>query len=306
MASTFTAVYAFNKPAQGDTPWTTQVNGDWDSLDSEIARPRIIFEAPVVGATTTCNLANGRAFRFTVSQVTTIAFSNVPTSSFWVNVDLEITNGAAFALTFPAAVTWLQGVVPTFQVAGIDRVRMFTRDGGTTWYAVHFGKNLSITGLFKAGVGSAALQAKPNQILAVLTGTTGATGETSIVSFSIPANALAAITDSVRLKLYGNAVTQIGQLRVKYGASYVLNIAGGNNLSVAGNVFEAEVIIRRTGAATEVSISRLIQGANIVAPERATPAETLSGAVLLDVRGNTAVGGGVVNVDVAMLEYLSS
>jgi len=309
LASTFTTVYGLNKPAQGDTPWTTQINsGVTDAVDSEIARPRIPSNAPTVGATTTCDLSLARVFAFTVSQATTLAFSNVPaagTPVFWVFVDLLITNGAAFVLTFPGSVTWLQGVAPTFPAAGVDRVRLATRDGGTTWYAVHMGNNLSIARNFKSGYGSAAAQAKPVQVLLCTQGSTGATVESSVVSFSLPASSLSAVTEAIRVKMYGNAVTQAAQLRLKFGASYVLNIAGGNNIT-AGNVFESEAVIRRTAAAAQVSIGRLIQGAAVVAPERATPGETLSGAVTVDVRGNTAVGGGVLNLDVVTIEFLGS
>src|SRR6058998_257241 len=113
MANTPTAFYGFNKPAQGDTPWATTANGDFDSIDAEIARPRIPFNSPTVGATTTCDLALGRVFVFTVSQATTLAFTNAPSASFTCRIRLLITNGSAFLLTFPAAVTWLSGTIPS-------------------------------------------------------------------------------------------------------------------------------------------------------------------------------------------------
>src|SRR5437773_1212075 len=144
--STTTSVYSLVKHARGDTPWDVEVNADLDTIDAEIARPRIPFNSPTVGATTTCDLALARVFVFTVSQATTLAFTNVPSSSFAVFVDLLVTNGSAFVLTFPGSVTWLQGFAPTLQAAGIDRIRLVTKDGGTTWYAAHFGKNLSISG----------------------------------------------------------------------------------------------------------------------------------------------------------------
>src|SRR6266550_4602800 len=97
--ATLTTVYGFTKPAQGDTPWTTQANGDYDSIDSELARPRYPFNSPTVGATTTLDLSLARVFVFTVSQATTLAFSNVPSSSFAVPIRILITNGAAFTFT---------------------------------------------------------------------------------------------------------------------------------------------------------------------------------------------------------------
>src|SRR5439155_10259008 len=139
MANTPTAVYGFNKPAQGDTPWATTANGDFDSIDTEIARPRLPFNSPTVGATTTCDLSLARTFVFTVSQATTLAFTNVPSSTWYIRIWLRITNGGAFALTFPASVKWLStgtvAVAPQWLTAGVDTVELETWDGGTTWYA---------------------------------------------------------------------------------------------------------------------------------------------------------------------------
>src|SRR5438128_11866490 len=98
-------VYGLIKRARGDTPWDVEVNADLDSIDAEIARPRIPPNSPTVGATTTCDLNLSRFFIFTVSQATTLAFTNVPSASFAVRIRLLITNGSAFALTFPASVS---------------------------------------------------------------------------------------------------------------------------------------------------------------------------------------------------------
>src|ERR1041385_7183037 len=130
-----TAIYSLNKQASGATAWDGPLNSDLDIIDTELARPRIVFTSPTVAATTTCDLSLARVFVFTVSQATTLAFTNVPSSSFAVRIRLLITNGSAFTLTFPASVTWLTGVVPSFQAAGVDEVEMLTKDGGTTWFA---------------------------------------------------------------------------------------------------------------------------------------------------------------------------
>lgn len=153
--STPTTVYALDKPSVGGDAgaWGTLLNTNLDDIDSELARPRIIHNSPTVGATTTCDLANGRVFGFTVGMASTLAFTNVPTSAFAVFVDLLITNGGAFALTFPASVTWLAGVAPSLQVAGVDHVRMVTRDGGTTWFADHQGA-VQRAGTFQGGSGA--------------------------------------------------------------------------------------------------------------------------------------------------------
>src|SRR6266550_4747656 len=133
--ATLTTVYGFTKPAQGDTPWTTQANGDYDSIDSELARPRYPFNSPTVGATTTLDLSTARTFVFTISQATTIAITNPPAATFATIIRLIITNGNAFALTWPASVVWLSGVVPTLKTSGVDLIELETKDAGVTWYA---------------------------------------------------------------------------------------------------------------------------------------------------------------------------
>jgi len=151
--STTTTVYGLVKHARGDTPWDVEVNADLDTIDAEIARPRIPFNSPTVGDTTTCDLNLARVFVFTVSQATTLAFTNVPSASFAVRIRLLITNGAAFTLTFPGAVTWLSGSSQKFKAAGVDEVEMLTKDAGTTWYAsMRAPANLQINGAVAGGI----------------------------------------------------------------------------------------------------------------------------------------------------------
>lgn len=312
MADALTTFLSLIKPEVNvSTTWPTSWNANADTIDDNFARPKQAFNAPTVGATTTCDLSLARRFRFTVSQATTLAFTNVPSSSFWVEVELEITNGAAFVLTFPAAVTWLNGLFPTFQAAGVDRVRLFTRDGGTTLYALHTGKNLTLTGTvivgkFYSSIGGSAIQARPTDMsLASAAPGIVATVEASLVSTSLAASSLINVGDAVRIKLIGRALAQAAQVRVKFGATYVLNAAGGNNIT-SGNVFSAEVVIRRITNTTQVAVATVMNGATPIAAERTTPGETLTGGLTLDVRGNTAAGGGTLDIDSATFEVLAN
>ena len=145
-----TSIYGITKPTvAGDAGfWPGATNANWDLVEDLIARPKIVFNSPTVGATTTCDLSLARVFAFTVSQATTLAFSNVPSSSFAVEVWLLITNGSAFTLTWPGSVTWLAGIAPSLQASGVDLVKLITKDGGTTWYgAAISAKNLTFGSL---------------------------------------------------------------------------------------------------------------------------------------------------------------
>src|SRR6266849_10199865 len=104
MANTTTATFQFIKPevALDTGQWGTHLNADLDSLDTELGKPRYPFNSPTVGATTTCDLSLARTFVFTLTQVSTLAFTNPPSSSFFVRIVLLITDGGAFALTWPA------------------------------------------------------------------------------------------------------------------------------------------------------------------------------------------------------------
>src|SRR6267378_641824 len=224
MASTFTTTYGFNKPASGDTPWATQVQGDLDSVDSELARPRWPFNSPVVGATTTLDLSLARTFVFTVSQATTIAFTNVPSASFTTRVIALISNGSAFALTFPASVVWLVGGAPTFRLSGVDIVELITRDGGTTWYAS------------KMAGGGVIYE---NQSL-----TTTSAVEASIATFTLPANVLTANGQQLRITAGGQQVAgTTGLPLIKFGAT---SVCGTNGTVAAGSSWWSESILVRT------------------------------------------------------------
>src|SRR5206468_3283627 len=132
------------------------------------------FNSPVVGATTTCDLSLARLFLFTVTQVTTVAFTNVPTATFGTRVMVRITNGSAFALTWPASVVWLSGITPTLKSSGVDLIELWTTDAGTTWYA-------------------GALDRPLNRVINQVTtdvGTGALTTEVTLHTITVPANVM--------------------------------------------------------------------------------------------------------------------
>lgn len=89
-----------------------------------------------MSGTVTIDLSAGNFQYGTVTGTTTFAFSNWPASGKALFVVLEIQNGGAFTVTWPAAVRWDQNAAPTLQATGRDVIVLYSRDGGTTIRAV--------------------------------------------------------------------------------------------------------------------------------------------------------------------------
>ena len=79
---------------------------------------------------------NGNYFSATVGGITTWTFSNPLASPNACGFVIELTNGGAYAITWPAAVKWPSGTAPTLTAAGVDVLVFITDDGGTTWRGV--------------------------------------------------------------------------------------------------------------------------------------------------------------------------
>lgn len=283
--STTTAFYAFIKPTvAGDSGlWGGFWNTNADQLDTYISKPRIPFNSPTVGATTTCDLSVAVAFAFTVSQATTLAFTNTPGGAS-CGVVLYITNGSAFALTFPASVQWPAGVAPTFKVSGTDVVDLLTKDGGTTWFA--------------------SLRRPTSGVLHTKTGlSTASTTEVSLDAFTVPAGTLGSNGQALRLSLNGLSATQNGHVRVKFGSTYWLNTGDTANASNGLNFF-AQGLLMRSGASAATP-SFVFHGNVSGAPllDRPGMGEVFANALVVDVRGYV-VSGGTLNVDQVLLELL--
>jgi hypothetical protein len=98
-------------------------------------RVETVNKGSLTGAVT-INLAEGNFQYGTVTGNTTLSFSNWPASGKALFVILEIQNGAAFTITWPAAIRWDQNAAPTLQASGRDVIVLYSRDGGTTIRAV--------------------------------------------------------------------------------------------------------------------------------------------------------------------------
>jgi hypothetical protein len=95
------------------------------------------INSPAVSGTVTLDLTKGLEFKYTNSQIHTVVISNPSINAR--RFRLFITNGSAFAITWPGSITWVSGTPPTLQSAGTDILEFFSPDVGTTWYGVRVG-----------------------------------------------------------------------------------------------------------------------------------------------------------------------
>lgn len=86
-----------------------------------------------VGATRTFDITNANYFTATVDQASTFTFSNPTASGDACVFYIELTNGGAFTITWPGAVSWDAAAAPTLQASGVDVLAFVTTDGGTTY-----------------------------------------------------------------------------------------------------------------------------------------------------------------------------
>lgn len=144
MADALTTRYQLTKPEVGQSTntWGGKVNTDQDSIDTFLGIPRAMANAPAVGGTTTLDMSVSTYFDFTLTQaIATLNITNVPVATLpggqpaQCRLVLRITNGGAFAITWPNSVTWVRTAAPILQVAGVDVIEMVTDNGGTNWYA---------------------------------------------------------------------------------------------------------------------------------------------------------------------------
>ena len=287
-----TSIYSLTKPTvAGDAGiWPGALNTDLDSLDDLIARPKIVFNSPTVGATTTCDLSLARVFAFTVSQATTLAFTNVPSSSFAVSIRLLITNGSAFVLTWPASITWLSGSPPVLHSSGVDIVELVTKDGGTTWYG---------------GLAAPSVARAPGvlyQNTARVSTTSGV--DVSLASYTLPAGLLSVNGQRIRITVAGACVPAAAgaTVNIKFGAAALGAFALGAN-----DVFFATFLVERLGATNQWYNLGYMKGvAPLAGTNSGNPTETLANTVLIDFRGNVTTGGQTLTYDSLQVEFLAA
>ena len=131
--------------SQASKVLTADANGD--VVVSEEFRAKSYNETYVsltAAATVDVNCETGNYFALSTGQNTTFTFSNPPASGTGFVFILEITQGGAYTLTWPAAVAWAGGAAPDAPGSGEVAVYAFaTRNGGTTWYGFQAGTALA-------------------------------------------------------------------------------------------------------------------------------------------------------------------
>lgn len=129
------AVFNANPTLAGAT-----MSGELACADQIVSRPTLkdyAIEGSAVGntgATRTLDLNDANFFSATLDQACTFTFSDPPASGDFGAFVLELTNGGAFAITWPASVDWPGGTAPTLTASGVDQLVFTTRDGGTTYF----------------------------------------------------------------------------------------------------------------------------------------------------------------------------
>lgn len=125
LAATATAVKTANDLAATKLAATSGVLTDYRVTASNLA------------AGTAINTSTANYFYKTISGLTTFTFATSATSGTQsAGFVLELTNGGAFAVTWPASVKWPAGTAPTLTASGVDVLVFITDDAGTVWRGV--------------------------------------------------------------------------------------------------------------------------------------------------------------------------
>ena len=118
----------------------TTLSGTLSAADQIINRPVLedyAVQGSAIGATgstQTFDMSVANFFSATLDENCTFTFSNPPASGDFGAFVLELTNGGAFEITYPASVDFPGGTAPTLTASGVDQLVFTTRDGGTTYF----------------------------------------------------------------------------------------------------------------------------------------------------------------------------
>lgn len=139
--TTLTSSDSIDKLADVDTTTTPPVNGNvllWSSTANNWKPGYVPFNQNNIGNITGNQIFDATSaayFTATVTGNVTVYFTFDTTSPVNV-IMIELTNGGAYTVTWPASTKWPSGAPPTLTTSGVDLLVFVSRDGGTTWRGV--------------------------------------------------------------------------------------------------------------------------------------------------------------------------
>ena len=160
-------------------------------------------------------------------------------------------------------------------------------------------------GLSNIAAGTGTQTGSP--VLSIFTSTTAAsnvsTGETDLITYSLPANTLSANNQKLRITTWGTLANTANTKTVKVyvGATVVASLSG----ATANTTFYAQATAIRTGATAQISYGAVDFGSLALFNRMtASPAETLSGAVTIKVTGQSSAASSDVTALAMLVEWV--
>lgn len=87
-----------------------------------------------INSNTTVDWSIGSYTTATIAGSLTFTFSNPAPAGKACVAYLELTNGGSAVITWPVSVTWAGATAPTLRTSGVDLLRFYTHDGGSSWF----------------------------------------------------------------------------------------------------------------------------------------------------------------------------
>lgn len=126
-----------------DTTNSLAQKADKNTLDVVAARLDVTYEkTQAVGnksGVVAINAANGNNITLTAVGALTITLAASAPNGYSQGLILAITNGGAYAVTWPSNVKWTGGTAPSLTASGVDVITLYTSNSGATWYGGQFG-----------------------------------------------------------------------------------------------------------------------------------------------------------------------
>ncbi len=159
---------------------------------------------------------------------------------------------------------------------------------------------------FKMGTGTGQAQASGKaNVNTTAVGTDANTAEKDLITYSLPANSFSADGRGVKITAWGSVATNgnTKTIRLKFGATIIRQIgpSGMNGLD-----WRIDGLVIRTGATTQDAMATEFLDVSAQDTTISTPAETLSGAVVIKITGqNGTASANDILAKGILIEYLN-